>query len=327
LSAFDAVTNDRDRCTGDTCAWWLLAVMFATCLAAAHGLGFRVDAWRALPPAVGLALLGGAALIGRRHAKPRLAAGATAFLQMTLFTLIGVVLAYALAARAGALWDARLAAADRALGFDWPAVFDAADRAPVALWIGGLAYHSLTLQMVTCIVAMSAYAQFERLRVAVAAAILAGFVTIVVSLWTPAMGNVFDPAHYRRLWPSIAWLEQAMIAGLRDGTWRVLDLSQLVGIVSFPSYHATLPVILSWAQRDTPGWRWIAPVWAGVTIVATPLFGGHYGVDVLAGLALAPLALAIAPRLMRSRRRSSNALASHTDMAHRPGVGTDHGTG
>lgn len=317
--------DQRNEPTSDVAAWWLLAAMFAACLLAARGLGFRVDAWRALPSAIALALLAGGAVIGRWRAQPRLAAGSTAFLQMTLFTLIGVVLAYALAARAGALWDTRLAAADRALGFDWPAVFAAADRAPVALWIGGLAYHSLTLQMVTCIVAMSAYAQFERLRVAVTAAILAGFVTVVVSWWTPAMGNVVDPARFTQLWQSIAWLEQAMIAGLRDGSWRTLDLTQLMGIVSFPSYHATLPVILSWAQRDTPGWRYVAPVWAGVTIVATPLFGGHYGVDVLAGLALAPAALAVAPWLARRRLRIT--LARRTDMAHRPSVGMDHGIG
>lgn len=313
-----------ERPTSDAAAWWMLAAMLVACLAAAWGLGFRVDAWRAVPPAIGIALLAGGALLGRRRGQPRLAAGSTAFLQMTLFTLLGVVLAYALAARAGALWDARLAAADRALGFDWPAVFAAADRSRIALWIGGVAYHSLTLQMVTCIVAMSAYAQVDRLRVAVAAAILSGFVTILVSWWTPAMGNVFDPAAYRHLWPSIAWMEQAMIAGLRGGTWRTLDLTQLMGIVSFPSYHATLPVILSWAQRDTPGWRFVAPVWAGVTIIATPLFGGHYGVDVLAGLALAPAALAVAPRLVRARPRRRISLAPTCDLAQVTGVEQDH---
>lgn len=326
--ALNALMNrDNAAATSDTSSWWLLSIMVAACLAAVSGLGFRIDAWRAVPPAIGLALLGAAAFVGRHRGRPRLAAGAIAFLQMTLFTLIGVVLAYALAARAGALWDTRLAAADRALGFDWPAVFAAADRAPVGLWIGGLAYHSLTVQMVTCIVAMSAYAQFDRLRVAVAAAILSGFVTILISWWLPAMGNVFDPAQFTRLWPSIAWLEQAMIAGLRAGTWRVLDLTQLMGIVSFPSFHATLPVILAWAQRDTPGWRWIAPVWAGVTIIATPLFGGHYGVDVLGGLALAPLALAIAPRLVGASAPVRAGVAPDADLAQPARVETNHGIG
>lgn len=278
-------------------SWWLLGAMTLTCLFACLGVGFRIDPARAVPPLLTLAMLAAAALWGRRSGRARLAVGAEAFLQMTLFTIIGVVFAYALAARAGRLWDARFAAADRWLGFDWPAVFRAADQAPVALWIGGFAYHSLTLQMIVAIVALSACGQAERLARTVAAAILAGFVTIALSGAMPAMGNVFDPTQYRHLWPSIAWLEQDLIAGLRNGSRRILDLTQLMGIVSFPSYHATLPVLLAWAQRDIRGLRWTAPVWAGVTILATPLFGGHYGVDVIAGLALAPPALLVVRRL------------------------------
>jgi hypothetical protein len=276
--------------------------MALACLAAGYGLGFHVDPVRAIPLTLGILLLAGGMTVGTRRARPRLRAGATAFLQMTLFTVFGVVLAYALAARAGPLWDPAFTAADRWLGFDWPAVFAAADRAPLLLWIGGLAYHSLTLQMIVCIVVLSATGRADTLRTAVTAAILGGFATIALSGLLPAMGNVFDPAAYHRLWPSVAWVERDMIAGLRDGSWRTLDLTQLMGIVSFPSYHATLPVILSWAQRDVRGWRIVASLWAVVTIVATPVFGGHYAVDVLGGLAMAGLALVGAPYLVRPRR-------------------------
>jgi hypothetical protein len=280
-------------------SWWLIAAMAAACLLACRGLGFRIDMARAAAPAIGLAILAGAAATGRAGGRPRLQVGATAFLQMTLFTIIGVILSYALAARGGPLWDDRLAAADRMLGFDWPTVFAAADRSVAALWVGGVAYHSLTIQMIVAIVALSAAKQADRLRTAVLAAILSGFATILISGVTPAMGNVFDPADYRHLWRSIAWMEQDLLRGLRTGTWRTLDLTQLMGIVSFPSYHATLPLILAWAQRDVRGWRLVAPVWAGLTIAATPLFGGHYGVDVLAGIVLAIAALAITPVLIR----------------------------
>jgi len=284
----------------DRISWGLIVAMVVACLLAIDGLGFQVDPGRAMLPAGGLAILAAAVAIGRVGGRPRLEAGATAFLQMTLFTIIGVVLSYALAARARPLWDDRLAAADRALGFDWPAVFHAADGSVAALWIGGIAYHSLTVQMIVAIVVLSATGRNDRLRIAIVAAILSGFVTILISGVTPAMGNVFDPARYRHLWPSVAWMEQDMLRGLRAGTWRTLDLTQLMGIVSFPSYHATLPVILTWAQRDIRGWRLVAPVWAGLTIVATPLFGGHYGVDVVAGIALAVMALKIVPTLVRN---------------------------
>ena len=192
-------------------------------------------------------------------------------------------------------------------------MFAAADRSPGALWIGGLAYHSLTVQMIVCIVVLSATGSIDTLRVAVAAAILGGFVTIAISGALPAAGNMFDAAAYRHLWPSVAWIERDLIAGLRDGSWRTLDLTRVMGIVSFPSYHATLPVILAWAQRDVRGWRVAAAVWAGVTIVFTPLFGGHYGVDVLAGLAVALVAIAAAPYLVW--RRHGKMAARRTDEA------------
>ena len=281
----------------DRIIWWLLAAMAALCLVLGAKLGFRVDPVRALAPLAGLAALAAAIRWGAIRGDARLVAGATAFLQMTAFTVLGVVLAYALAAQHGALWDGWLAAADRRLGFDCPAFYRAADDAPVLLWIGGIAYHSLTVQMIACIVVLSIDGRADRLRLAILAAIGSGMLTILISGAMPAMGNVFDPADFHRLWPSIAWAERDLIAGLRSGTLRTLDLTQLMGIVSFPSYHATLPVILAWAQKDVSFWRIAAPVWAGVTIVATPLFGGHYGVDVLAGLALALAALAIIGRI------------------------------
>jgi hypothetical protein len=285
----------------DTASWVLVAVMTVGCIVLGYANGFVVDAWRAIPVCAALAILSGAIVFGRAQQQPRLTAGATAFLQMTLFTVNGVVLAYVLAAQAGPLCDQELAAADRYLGFDWAALYRTLDTVPIAIWIGGIAYHSLTLQMVVCIVALSATGRDDRLRMMVAAAVSSGIVTILISGAVPAMGNVFDPAGYHSLWPSVAWLEHDLITGLRDGSVRKLDLTQLMGIVTFPSYHATLPIILAWAQRDVARLRIIAPVWAVVTILATPVFGGHYGVDVLAGIGLAVGGLAVAPALTRRR--------------------------
>lgn len=282
----------------DAMAWSLICGLAVTCGVLGPALGFGVLLGRAVLPGIGLAVLAGALAIGRRRGNARLTAGATAFLQMTLFTILGVVLTYLLAARAGPLWDAELAAADARLGLVWPTIFAAADRMPAALlMIGGVAYHSLVLQMVVSIVLLAGAGRLQRLRIMVAAAILSGTVTVLVSGLAPAIGNLFDPHHYRTLWPSVAWLDRDLVLRLRDGTVRQVDLSHMTGIVSFPSYHATLPVILVWGLRPFSGLRAPATVWAGLTIIATPLFGGHYVVDVLAGLLLAIAGLAVAARL------------------------------
>lgn len=293
----------------DMPSWVLLAAMLLTFLAAQYYRAFSVDIVRAVPAVASLIVLGAAMEIGRRTARPRLAAGATAFLQMTLFTLLGVVLAYALAARSGALWDDFLMAADRAIGFDWPVVLRLLDTVPAAVWVLGLAYHGLTVQMIVVIVALSGLSKFDTLRTMVCAAILSGFVTILISGLMPAMGNLFDPSHYRHLWPSVAWLEQGLISSLRDGSHRRLDLTSLMGIVSFPSFHATLAAIFIWAFRAIPRLAVPGMAWAILTILATPVFGGHYGADVIMGLVLAPPAIIAANHLTR-RRPSSHPIGS-----------------
>ena len=291
----------------DRASWFVVVAMAGACALACRDLGFTVAIASAGPLAAGLLTLAAVALFAWRRNRPRLFAGAVGFLQMTLFTAFGLVLSYALAARGGPLWDHRLAAADGWLQLDWPGILGVADGWPMMLWVGGIAYHSLVVQMIVCIVALSAAGQVDTLRIAVAAAIVSGAITIAISGVVPALGNLFDPGAYHHLWPSVAWQERELVIGLRRGSARVLDFSRLSGIVSFPSYHAALPVILAWAQRDLPILKVAAPIWASVTIVATPLFGGHYGVDVLAGLGLAMLTIAMAPYLAATRQ------------SHRPG--------
>lgn len=306
-TAMTAPTLPADR--RDIPSWGLIAAMLLSFIAAEYPHAFSIDWVRAVPAVLALVALSVAIIIGRRTARPRLAAGATAFLQMTLFTLLGVVLAYALAAKSGLLWDDRLAAADRMIGFNWPVILALLDKFPTAIWVLGLAYHSLTVQMIVVIVALSSLSKFDVLRTTVCAAILSGFVTILISGLTPAMGNLFDPSHYRHLWPSVAWLEQGLITGLRDGSHKVLDLTMLMGIVSFPSFHATLAAIFIWSFRAIPRLTVPGAAWAVLTILATPVFGGHYGVDVIMGLILAPPAIIFAQRLTR-RRPSPRPLTS-----------------
>jgi membrane-associated phospholipid phosphatase len=284
-TAMTAPTLPADR--RDIPSWGLIAAMLLSFIAAEYPHAFSIDWVRAVPAVLALVALSVAIII----------------------TLLGVVLAYALAAKSGLLWDDRLAAADRMIGFNWPVVLALLDKCPTAIWVLGLAYHSLTVQMIVVIVALSSLSKFDVLRTTVCAAILSGFVTILISGLTPAMGNLFDPSHYLHLWPSVAWIEQELITGLRDGSRKVLDLTMLMGIVSFPSFHATLAAIFIWSFRAIPRLTVPGAAWAVLTILATPVFGGHYGADVIMGLILAPPAIIFAQRLTR-RRPSPRPLTS-----------------
>jgi membrane-associated phospholipid phosphatase len=73
---------------------------------------------------------------------------------------------------------------------------------------------------------------------------------------------------------------------LRNGSLTVIDLSELQGVVSFPSFHTVLGVITTYALRDTL-WLMIPVLLInGTMIVSTMPIGGHHLVDVLAGAGL-----------------------------------------
>src|SRR5262249_53845181 len=83
----------------------------------------------------------------------------------------------------------------------------------------------------------------------------------------------------------------------RDGTLRHLELLNLGGIVTFPSFHAASALLYAWALWPL---RWARPLLVfinGMMLAATPLNGGHYFVDVIAGITVALVSIVAAHRL------------------------------
>ena len=68
---------------------------------------------------------------------------------------------------------------------------------------------------------------------------------------------------------------------------RHIDFAELAGIVTFPSFHAAAAVLYLWAFWPV---RWFGPIAIVANcamLLATPIGGGHYFVDVFAGIAIA----------------------------------------
>ena len=92
---------------------------------------------------------------------------------------------------------------------------------------------------------------------------------------------------------------------------RALDLGAMTGIVTFPSFHAASAAIYLWALWPVKLLRPIAILANVAMIAATPAVGGHYFVDVVAGLALAAASIAVAGSICRAvllRAKSSRRL-------------------
>ena len=86
----------------------------------------------------------------------------------------------------------------------------------------------------------------------------------------------------------------------------------LAGIVTFPSFHAASAALYAWALWPSRLLRPIVVLANGAMLAATPIVGGHYFIDVIAGVAIAALAIVAARRVGRSitRRQVGLALAA-----------------
>ncbi|MGX4772928.1 phosphatase PAP2 family protein [Bradyrhizobium guangdongense] len=230
----------------------------------------------------------------RRRWGERSAFTLLAFAQMGLFVICAAPLSYIGLGAGMPLQDARFAELDRLLGLDWPAYFHFAMAHPKSLIYAKLFYAMILVPGFVVPVALGMTGQYVRLQQFVMASILALWAVIVVSSLLPAIGTYFEfglPSD-TELFNANGYGGQARdIPMLRDGTLRVLNLTKLGGILTFPSFHAAMALVSVWSLWNI--W-WLRPallILNGGMLVATPLVGGHYFVDVIAGLSVAAMTI------------------------------------
>jgi membrane-associated phospholipid phosphatase len=203
------------------------------------------------------------------------------------------------------LWDSGLDAVDRTLGLDWKSLLAWMNDSPAAYALLRPIYLSLTLQMTTVALCLAFSGRLLWLRIYTLAFIIAVLVSIAVSAVLPAAGAWpyygLDPAHSRIL-PAVS-TSWPVFYGLRDGTFRLLVAVGSEGIISFPSVHAALAVIVAIALWPIAILRWVFVALNTAMLAATPIDGSHYFVDVLAGIALAALSLLLAQAMAAAAAR------------------------
>lgn len=217
-----------------------------------------------------------------------------AFAQTGLVVICAAPLSYIGLGAAMPLQDARFAELDRLLGLDWPAYFHFAMAHPELLIYAKFFYAMILVPGFGVPVVLGLAGQYIRLQQFVMAATLALFAVIAVSSLLPAIGTYFEfglPSD-TEVFQANGYGGQAHdIPMLRDGTLRALKLTELGGILTFPSFHAAMALLSIWSLWSI--W-WLRPALLmlnGGMLVATPLVGGHYFVDVIAGVAVAALTI------------------------------------
>ena len=94
---------------------------------------------------------------------------------------------------------------------------------------------------------------------------------------------------------------EAVIALFRSGVVDTIHMPHLAGVGTFPSFHATMAAIVVFGLRRIPILSAMAWIWGGLVLIGTISFGGHYAVDLPAGVALFALCIGLVRmRLARS---------------------------
>jgi len=303
----------------DRVVWAVIAAVATIVLAAPLVSGFFLE-WRsfAAPALAALALTAGAWFYRRHRPDPRVASGLETTAQVVAFAAVGAPLSYLAAAANLPLQDHLFDAADKAFGLDWRALLNWMNAAPTVYATLRPIYSSLTLQMTTAVLALAFTGRLLHLRVYVLSFILAALVTIAISALLPAAGAWpfyrLTAADSPQLIPAVS-TSWPVFYGLRDGSIRALTAIGSEGIISFPSLHAGLAVIVTAALWPIPVLRWAILTLNLAMLAATPIDGSHYFSDVFAGIAVAVLCWVIAVRIaMRGEKDGEVSMAPAVPM-------------
>ena len=163
-----------------------------------------------------------------------------------------------------------LVAADAALGFDWTGWYDFLAPHRNLRFVLWLAYLSLLPQILISIFWFSRQDlnnfNYELL-----------FNNIVSLLITTAIFLMFPVLGHQE---TARGLDLPVLLALRGGGPWSFDLAQLQGLISFPSYHTVLAVLLTYAHRRS---RLLLPIALvnGIMLFSIPSYGEHYLIDLV----------------------------------------------
>ncbi len=204
--------------------------------------------------------------------------------------------------------DDQLVALDRAIGFDWQAYYSyVTSRFVLGIVFSALYFVALPL-IAFAVITLSIMDWTDRASELVLAAMIGALIAIAISAILPSSGGL---AYYRPdesalvHQPIVDLAYKQAFFDLRAGTVTLFSLDGIKGLIAFPSYHATLNVIVVLAFRGMPKFLW--PLMAlNIAMLATaPVEGGHHLADIIGGSLLAAVSTVIAAAWQRRLARQA----------------------
>jgi membrane-associated phospholipid phosphatase len=211
-------------------------------------------------------------------------------LALVLFTNAASVLSYILT---GILplprWDGALATADRALGLNWLDMCQWFVRHPAIEANAHTVYLSLGPEMLFLFFALELLGHHNQARAFLLLFVVSVIAALSIGILIPAAGPV---VYYHLPVPSgTVYISQ--MADLRNGTLRTINPFDSEGLVVFPSFHTVLAVLCAYAARPLRILKIPLLALNLLIILSSPFEGGHYFIDIIAGIILAALIISV----------------------------------
>ncbi len=192
--------------------------------------------------------------------------------------------------------DSLLIGWDKVLGLDWGAYFRFVEDHSLVRDILGDSYTTLSLVSFVSFLLLIFMGTLKRTRYFLEVVLFTAIICTAIGMFFPAKaavamyyGDATTLANLTSL-PGVYHIEH--LERLRSGGPILLDLNHLPGLVTFPSFHTAAGIVLAisfWRTRLFP----VALPYSLVMIAATPVFGGHYFIDLIAGAAVAVLVASV----------------------------------
>ena len=217
---------------------------------------------------------------------------------LVLFTHALAISSYLATALGRPLYDSAFDGFDKALGFDFINHLAYVGAHPALALVLEATYATSMLQVGAVVLLLAFTQQIDRLRAFIVLFAATVTVTIIVAAILPTIGtyafyDVPDALLPPFRDPRTGWDQVGHVLALRDGTMRTIPLHDLKGLVSFPSFHTSLAMIIVWAMLRT---RYATAGFLALNlplILATPTNGSHYLCDILGGAIIAFAAIGV----------------------------------
>lgn len=195
-----------------------------------------------------------------------------------IVTLIATgILTYIFATMNLPLWDAKLVRMDEFMGFHWVRFYEFMKTQKIISLILMIAYYSALPQIMFSIIFLSHTKRDDRNNELWWTSLISLILTSVLSGLLPAGGTFF---HYS------VGLDHAVhltdLFALRNASASEFVFSDMQGIVTFPSYHTVMALLAIYVYRRT-SFFWFVVALNILMLISTPLYGGHYLIDMIGG--------------------------------------------